>query len=86
MLPLEAKNIKYIDSTEFNHSLDDESTNTTMDLKQTKNQFQFGMSIDVPTDKLDFFSKVTLSIKGVFKESKVPICSLVYQFEVDQVE
>jgi hypothetical protein len=86
VLLLEAKNIKYIDGAEFNHSLDDESTNATMDLKQIKNQFQFGMSIDVPTNKLDFSSKVTLSIRGVFKESKVPVCSLVDQFEADQIE
>ncbi len=81
VLPMEAKNIKYTNGSESNHSPNDESTNATMDLKQTRNQFQFGVSINVPIDKLDFSSKVALSIKGVSKESKVPIYSLADQFE-----
>jgi hypothetical protein len=86
VLPMEAKNIKYTDGSESNHTLDDESTNATMDLKQTKNQFQFCVLINIPTNKLDFSSKVELFIGGVFKESKVSIYSLADQFEEDQIE
>jgi hypothetical protein len=86
VLPMEVKNIKYTDGNESNHSPDNENANATMDLKQTNNQFQFGVSIYVPTNKLDFSSKVALSIRGVFKDSKVPIYSLINQFEEDQIE